>query len=476
MKKKSHAPKIGGFDYKDYAALVLFVDAFLDVTKKEYPAIAEKVSQPNHDLVEGVWNFFKDQDIDPMPFVDRRPAHVMVKNVDELWAGKITVADLVRFDKETIGTLALQAVGHDVSLGDDPRVKDFLANADVEAPTTEELGIDMDPKRFEGVYKALEQVTEDSTSDQDDDTSVEKDSEKSTEKHGTKRDKVESVWKSRNPGSRNLSTKLERPSAALRERNSFLRSRTKPFPRTQLKLGESKMSLVGSLVVNGQLPPLDHLPEADKSAFQAWLQQPSLRDIEQIVSEPKIVGSVSVWFVRLKLDSEYRGFAEAVQLLSGQIAFTLLRVEHRPNIDYKSASRKWQRESHDILSEATGLKSFLHSLIPVVQPEHKHKDMEKKVKEIVEGVLKAHKLKYHLKEDRSADGIFLRYSISINGEPCVIKTFLAYESEYMSAVLWSKDEQNMKQVVAIGGLDDFHALKAVAKIRFKHWLEKQNGS
>lgn len=157
------AAKISGINYQDYLALLLFTDAFLDVVQKEHPGIAEKVTEPGIELVESVWNFFEKSDLDIWTFVDRRPAYKMIQSLNQLWSDKLTAEDLVRFDDSAFAILALQAVGRDVSLEDNKKVKTFLADRGASIPTTKDLGIELDTKRYEAAYKAVEALKDKET-------------------------------------------------------------------------------------------------------------------------------------------------------------------------------------------------------------------------------------------------------------------------------------------------------------------------
>jgi hypothetical protein len=163
------AAKISGLDYRDYLALILFCDAFVDIAQKEYPQIAEKVIEPGLPILDSVWDYFDKNDMDIWTFVDRRPAYQMVMNLNRFWKeADLTAEDLVKFDENSFVNLALQAVGREVSLADDKKVKTFLDDRKAQIPQKEDLGIDLDTKRYESVYQALEylkdkskEVTED---------------------------------------------------------------------------------------------------------------------------------------------------------------------------------------------------------------------------------------------------------------------------------------------------------------------------
>lgn len=150
--------KIAGYDHEDFLSLVLFVDAFIDVARKENPRIAEKVARPGRDLIETVSELFEDNDLDIWDYVDSSLGIKLVGNLDKLWNGVLMADDLFRFDRDSATTLALQAGGHDVSLQDDKRVAEFLKETGVKVPSTDDLGVSLDQGRYVKVYSAIKDL------------------------------------------------------------------------------------------------------------------------------------------------------------------------------------------------------------------------------------------------------------------------------------------------------------------------------
>lgn len=160
------AKKISGLDYRDYLALLLFVDAFVDVVQKEELTIAEKVVQPGIPVLDSVWEYFDQNDLDIWTFVDRRPAYTLVRNLNNFWKdSNLTAEDLAKFDENAFVNLALQAIGRDVSIADDKKVKAFLEDMGAVVPTREDLGIELDTKRYEAADKAIELLKSNVTED-----------------------------------------------------------------------------------------------------------------------------------------------------------------------------------------------------------------------------------------------------------------------------------------------------------------------
>src|SRR5690349_8805319 len=127
--------------------------------------------------------------------------------------------------------------------------------------------------------------------------------------------------------------------------------------------------------------------------------------------------------------------------------------------------------NQDILSEAESVKGFLKSLGLVSDPEVKSSKLEKKALEIIETILRQLKLKYHFQKNKGKDGVVFRHQITFEKEKYVLKSYLVLETEHLGIVLWSEDESDYMQVVAVGYLRDFHAMQAVGRQRLKAWME-----
>lgn len=158
VKQPQRVPHIEGLNYREYTALLMFVDAFADIVLSEYPQIADKVVKPGKDLMSTVPGFFEEKELDVTDYIDLELADELISNANLFWKDKITVADLVKFDKEAFGHLILVALGHKDDLEDIPRVKKFLDSMGVEAPTTKDLGVDLDHERYKAAYKALKDM------------------------------------------------------------------------------------------------------------------------------------------------------------------------------------------------------------------------------------------------------------------------------------------------------------------------------
>lgn len=135
--------------------------------------------------------------------------------------------------------------------------------------------------------------------------------------------------------------------------------------------------------------------------------------------------------------------------------------------------------SHDILSEAERVKGFLKSLGLFSDDSGEEKDpkaeskAEKKAKDIVETILRQLKLKYHFQRIKGTDGIVFRHQITIDKEHYVVKSYIGLDTEHMGVVLWSENEDDYLQVIAVGYLKDSHAMIAVGKQRLKSWMESE---
>lgn len=115
---------------------------------------------------------------------------------------------------------------------------------------------------------------------------------------------------------------------------------------------------------------------------------------------------------------------------------------------------------------------FLKGLI---KPSRKktHEVLAKESEDLVSDVLKHLKLKYHLgKKEKSTDGYLFRHIVRVDKKEYVIKSYLIFDTEYFSACIWSKDQQNLLHVMTIGFMKDAAALKSVAKERLKKWINQ----
>lgn len=99
---------------------------------------------------------------------------------------------------------------------------------------------------------------------------------------------------------------------------------------------------------------------------------------------------------------------------------------------------------------------------------------ERQANELVENVLKSLKLKYHgYKKEKGKEGYLFRYIVEIGNDEYVVKSYLIYDTGYFSMCLWSRDEQDLVQVVTLGYMKNYYTMRSIAKERLKQWLNKR---
>lgn len=163
--KAPSIPKIMGYDYPTYAALVIFVDAFADAAVKDAPAVAEKFQIAGRDLVESVLDYFEDVGLDIFDYVDQSIGLDLIDRLTDLWGDHFTVDALMQYDKSAMSSIAMIAVGHDIKLDRD--IKQLLKDHDAKEPTSANLGMDHDERRYKAAYKALDAISKLQTESRD---------------------------------------------------------------------------------------------------------------------------------------------------------------------------------------------------------------------------------------------------------------------------------------------------------------------
>jgi hypothetical protein len=165
-KKEPHVPKIMGYEYPEYVALMMFVDAFADAAIKDSPTVAEKFQVPGRDLLENVMDYFDKIGLDIFDYADPKMGMDLIDRVNELWGDNFSIDALMQYDKDALGTIVLIALGHDIRLDSDTRL--LLKNHDAKEPTAANLGVDHDERRYKAAYDALEEIQGMKTESRDD--------------------------------------------------------------------------------------------------------------------------------------------------------------------------------------------------------------------------------------------------------------------------------------------------------------------
>ena len=191
---------------------------------------------------------------------------------------------------------------------------------------------------------------------------------------------VEGVWEKRG---KKLSESLSSPSGQMPPFESGQKtcsnySKRSPISSQMipLSLQESKMSLKGSLTVVNK-SQLQHLPEADRLVFEAWLNDPKPNLIEQIVAEPDRIMGLERWIVRLKFKggSEFRGLG-FLTITENFSIFSLIQVISRKDVDYEKI--KQTRSLEDSLCKS-GILIASDSVdgwgIPVLESQGSNSDL-----------------------------------------------------------------------------------------------------
>jgi hypothetical protein len=130
-----------------------------------------------------------------------------------------------------------------------------------------------------------------------------------------------------------------------------------------------------------------------------------------------------------------------------------------------------------VLLEVQALKNLLGSLfgkskakvdVTAVSPS----SIEKQAKEIIEKIIQGSKAKIEKTErKKSAEGILLRYHVSVASKRYTLKCYIVFESRYFNLTLWSGDGQSLLDVLAIGDLKQRYRLQAIGQIRLGPWAK-----
>lgn len=132
--------------------------------------------------------------------------------------------------------------------------------------------------------------------------------------------------------------------------------------------------------------------------------------------------------------------------------------------------------SGDILQEA----SLIHQLLKGLMPEKKAptaSQLESKAKQVIEGILKGNRLSYHqVKKVRNiSTGKLLRYTFTHEGISYVMKGFVAFDSGYMTVLVWDEDEQQVQIPLTAGYVGkEPSVIRAVGSNRLYAWLKEKS--
>lgn len=160
---KAEIEKAEGVSFKNRSmakemALVLFTDAFCSEMEND-EKLAEEVGytsegQGGVDLTEWLEGWLYDRGLDIDKFVPEKVGQEIIEETNKYWDGKLTLQELAkefppaRWYVHT--TLALNSVGHGVSLHDDPEIDKYM----------EEKGVD-EPPAGDGQYMEIEDAVYD---------------------------------------------------------------------------------------------------------------------------------------------------------------------------------------------------------------------------------------------------------------------------------------------------------------------------
>lgn len=130
------------------------------------------------------------------------------------------------------------------------------------------------------------------------------------------------------------------------------------------------------------------------------------------------------------------------------------------------------------LTEIQALKSFLGSLFGKTTSKEiqtgsvSSSQIEKQAKEILSAIVKRNDLKVKKVESkRRADGVVLRYHVSIGDHKYIMKCYVVFETRYTTIDLWTDDNQKLLDILAVGDLKKKYTLRAMAKIRLRPWVK-----
>lgn len=121
-------------------AKILLVDALASAQENGESEVLKKIPSlvyPGQDLCKTVPAILQEQGVTLDEGVQALLPEMekVIQSVNRFWNGKLTVEELSsKFGSEVYTTLALSAVGHGVSLGDDPIVREYLISRKVKEP------------------------------------------------------------------------------------------------------------------------------------------------------------------------------------------------------------------------------------------------------------------------------------------------------------------------------------------------------
>lgn len=130
-----------------------------------------------------------------------------------------------------------------------------------------------------------------------------------------------------------------------------------------------------------------------------------------------------------------------------------------------------------VLQEVNLLKQFLKSLglskakkqaVPPGKSELSYDTTD-----LVTKVLTSLKIKHSKAQvQASHDALAVKYPITINGTKYILKAYTVIESGQFNLILWSRDQQELIDAIAIGNIkDQKYRLRAIAKQRLAKWVD-----
>ena len=131
----------------------------------------------------------------------------------------------------------------------------------------------------------------------------------------------------------------------------------------------------------------------------------------------------------------------------------------------------------DILQEASLVSQLLKGLEVSQKKAPTESQLESKAKQILEGILKGNRLSYHQtkKARHLTTGKLLRYTFQHAGTMYVMKGFVAFDSGYMTVVVWDEDEQQVQIALTAGYVTkEPTVIRAVGSNRLYAWLKEKS--
>lgn len=131
------------------------------------------------------------------------------------------------------------------------------------------------------------------------------------------------------------------------------------------------------------------------------------------------------------------------------------------------------------LTEVQALKSFLGTLFGKTTSREvktgtvSGSSVEKDAREVMNSIVKRNDLSVRkIERIRRADGVVLRYHISIGSQKYMMKCYVVFETRYTTIDLWTEDRQKLLDILAMADLRKKYTLRAMAKIRLRPWLKQ----